>query len=140
MNLANVLFLPFQTRELFPEVLASADLALVSLLAGVGIGSLPSKTYSYLASGRAILAITDPGSELWQLIEDSQSGWCIKPGQPDELANTILNLVASPDLLQARGKNGREYVISHHSRQAAAQQFELLFQHIAAESTLKKGA
>jgi len=126
MGLSNVTFLPFQPRERLPEVLASADLALVSLLAGIGTGSLPSKTYTYLASGRAILAITDEGSELWRLIERSQGGRCIRSGEPNSLAASVLDLKENPKILEEMGWNGRQYVVAHHSRQSACEKFEML--------------
>jgi colanic acid biosynthesis glycosyl transferase WcaI len=125
-GLSNVTFLPFQPRERLPEVLATADLALVSLLSGVGGGSLPSKTYTYLASGRAILAITDEGSELWRLIEGSQGGRCIQPGKPDLLAAAVLECKRNPKMLGEMGANGRQYVVAHHSRQCACVKFEML--------------
>jgi colanic acid biosynthesis glycosyl transferase WcaI len=140
MNLSNVLFLPFQPRERLSEVFASANLALVSLSSGMGTDSLPSKTFSYLASGCPILAITDEGNDLWQLIHRSKSGWCITPGQPNALADAIDKLTYSPNVLLSFGKNGREYVIAHHSRQAAARQFEQLFQQIVFESVPKGSA
>jgi len=130
MNLLNVMFLPFQPCEYLPEVLATADLTLISLLSGVGVGSLQSKTFSYLAGGRAILAITDEGNDLWQLIERSESGRCILPGRPELLAEAIHELAGSPDVLKVLGKNGREYMVAHHSRRSASRQFEQLFQEI----------
>jgi colanic acid biosynthesis glycosyl transferase WcaI len=59
----NVRFLPFQPRDRLPEVLASADISLVTLRKGIGTGSLPSKTFSILASGRPAIASVDEQSE-----------------------------------------------------------------------------
>lgn len=127
MGLSNVIFLPFQLRERLPEVLATADLALVSLLSGIGAGSLPSKTYSCLASGRAILVVTDEGSDLWKLVQGFKAGKCIPPENPEALAAAILELKGNSAELDAMGRRGREYVVAHHSRQSACQQFERLF-------------
>lgn len=139
LNLPNVLFFPYQPSGNMPELLAIADLTLVSLVTGVGASSLPSKTISYLASGRPILAVTDEGNDLWKLVNSSQSGRCITPGRPDLLADIILELAESPDTLRVMGKNGRAYAIAHHSRQVAAQKFEGIFKQIATESTSNSG-
>ena len=56
MGLTNVRFLPFQPRPRLPEVLATADVSLVTLQHGIGSGSLPSKTFSIFASGRPLLS------------------------------------------------------------------------------------
>jgi len=44
-QLRNVQFLPFQSRDRLPEVLASAGVSLVILRRGIGRDSLPSKTF-----------------------------------------------------------------------------------------------
>ena len=46
------------------EVLASGDVHVVPLRAGLGNVSVPSKTYSILAAGRPVLAAIDPGTEV----------------------------------------------------------------------------
>lgn len=126
LGLTNVLFLPFQPRHRLPEVLATADLSLVSLQQGVGDGSLPSKTFPILASERPILAVVEPNHVLQQLVEESGSGLCVTPGDPLALAQAILSLAKSPDLCRQMGRRGRAYAQRHHSRQAAAKRFEAL--------------
>jgi colanic acid biosynthesis glycosyl transferase WcaI len=51
-SLNNFLFLPFQDFNLFPQVLASADISLVMLEKSAGQFSVPSKLLSILCSGR----------------------------------------------------------------------------------------
>ncbi len=128
MQLANVQFIPFQPREQLPEVLAAADLSLVSMQPGFGDRSLPSKTFSILASGRPFLAITDEGSQLWKLAYDSQAGRWLPPGDPEAIRKAVLELSQDPEARQRMGENGRKYALKHHSRQVAADRFEQLFQ------------
>ncbi len=127
LNLTSVRFIPFQPRERLPEVLASADVSLVSLRRGIGDGSLPSKTFPILASGRPILAAVDQGSGIWNLIQQSAAGVCVLPSDPEALSEAIARLVAEPDLRQQLGRQGRDYAVRHHSRQAAAKAFENIF-------------
>jgi colanic acid biosynthesis glycosyl transferase WcaI len=58
-SLTNVLFLPFQPQQSLPEVMACANVSLVPLRKGVEKGSLPSKLFTMLASGRPILACVE---------------------------------------------------------------------------------
>jgi len=88
----NVHIIPFQSRQRLPEVLASTDISLVILKKEIGNGSLPSKTFSILASGRPVLVSVDEGSETWNLIEKAEAGLCVPPENPVELANAILAL------------------------------------------------
>jgi len=77
LGLQNVKFIPFQTRERLPEVLATSDVSLVSLQGGIGNSSLPSKTFPILASGRPVLAVADKESGLWNLVQQSKGGMCV---------------------------------------------------------------
>ncbi len=126
-QLANVAFLPFQPRQRLAEVLASADVSMVILKRGVGADSLPSKTYSIMASGRPILASVDEGSETWKLIQRANAGLCIPPENPEEMAAAILALKQDQELRKRLGANGRTWAEQHHSPASAAEQFEHIF-------------
>jgi colanic acid biosynthesis glycosyl transferase WcaI len=125
-KLSNVQFLPFQARSRLPEVLGSADVSLIVLRKGMGMGSLPSKTFSILASGRPIIASVDEQSETWDLIQRAQAGLCIEPENPGELIKAILILKNDPNLRERFGKNGRNWAEERHSPQSATFQFEEL--------------
>jgi colanic acid biosynthesis glycosyl transferase WcaI len=124
LGLTNVLFIPFQPRERLPQVLASCDIALISLKHGIGQDSLPSKTYPILASGRPVVAAVDKDCGLWTLVKKEGAGLCVEPENPAELAKAIQALQASPELRAEMAQRGREYVVCHHSRQTAASDFE----------------
>lgn len=125
-DLTNVIFLPFQPRARLPEVLASADVSLVTLQRGIGSGSLPSKTFSILASGRPVLASVDEDCETWKLIAQADAGLCIPPETPACLAEAILTLRQDDASRERYGRNGRLWAALHHSPPAAAAQFEQL--------------
>ncbi|MEY2400775.1 MAG: colanic acid biosynthesis glycosyl transferase WcaI [Ilumatobacteraceae bacterium] len=82
-GLANVRFTGFQPADRLPEVLATGDIHLVPLKAGLGRVSVPSKTYSILAAGRPGLAAIDPGTEVPRILAESGGGVCVPP---DDLA------------------------------------------------------
>jgi colanic acid biosynthesis glycosyl transferase WcaI len=125
-KLNNVQFVPFQPREELPMVLASADISLVVLRRGIGLASLPSKTFSIMASGRPILASVDEESETYKLINLANAGLCIQPEDPSTLAETIVALKRDKALCERLGSNGRAWTEQHHSPQFAAEQFENL--------------
>jgi colanic acid biosynthesis glycosyl transferase WcaI len=125
-HLGNVKFLPFQPRSRLPEVLATADVSLITLKKGIATASLPSKTFSILASGRPLLASVDEGSDTWELVQRSQAGICVAPDDPAALATAIGDLKNNPSLGKRLGKKGREYALINHSPEAAAKKFEQL--------------
>jgi colanic acid biosynthesis glycosyl transferase WcaI len=137
-QLTNVRFIPFQPRELLPEVLASADVSLVLLKKGIGFSSLPSKILSIFASNRPIIASVDEDCETWDLIKKANAGICIPPEKPFELVNAILTLKQNGELSQQMGNNGRNWAMRNHSPQVAAEVFERLFYSISTIGELNK--
>ena len=125
-QLKNVKFIPYQPRERLPEVLASADISLVSLKRGIGVCSLPSKTYSILASGRPIIACIDECSETWNLVQRAKAGLCIPPENPPALVEALLKIKQDREGREQMGRNGRVWAEQHHSPQAGAKNIEAL--------------
>jgi colanic acid biosynthesis glycosyl transferase WcaI len=123
-HLKNVKFIPFQPRQRISEVLASADVSLVSLQRGIGLGSVPSKTLSILASGRPMIACIDEGSEAWNLIKRAEAGLVVPPENPSALVEAILTLKNDPELCKRMGLNGRSWAENNHSPQTGAKRIE----------------
>lgn len=128
LRLENVRFFPLQPMEEFPDVLASADVSLVTLKKEFSYESVPSKVYSILASGRPMIASASPGTEIASLVEKSGAGICVDPGSPAALAQAILSLRDDENLRELMGKRGREFVVRHYSRQAVSTKFHVLLQ------------
>ncbi len=123
-QLNQVIFIPYQPRERMNEILASADIGLVSLKKGLGFGALPSKIYSILASGKPVIACVDEGSDTWDLVQRADAGLCVPPENPQALADAILQITSSGIRQIKMGENGRQYAIANHSPEYAAEAFE----------------
>ena len=132
-GLGNVYFIPFQEHEIFPWALASADVSLLMLKRGMGTDSVPSKCYSIMASGRPIIASVDEGSDTWKVIQRAGCGLCLEPENPRALADAILDLFRDEAYRARLAALGRAYVIQHHSKLAAAQEFRNLFRSLLGE-------
>jgi len=125
-RLGNVQFIPFQPRHDVPDIYAAADVSLVTLRKGIALESVPSKAYTIMASGRPVIAAVDPGSDTWMLVEQAQCGLCVEPEDSQALAAAIRSLYADPTLRERQGRNGREHVVQHYTRQAVARQYHEL--------------
>ncbi len=126
-GLANVRFSDYQPRERVPEVLASADIHVVPLRAGLGRVSVPSKTYSILAAGRPVVACVDPGTEVPRILAASGGGVALPPDDPAALVAALRALVADPGTCRDMGRKGRTWVESHVSPRAVARAWLDLF-------------
>lgn len=124
---SNVHFVDYQPIERLGEVLASADIHIVPLRAGLAIVSVPSKVYSILAAGRPILAAIDVDSEIPRILATSGAGITVPPGDAAKFISTVRWLVDDPGLRVEMGKKGRRWVEQHVSATAVASAYEALF-------------
>jgi len=115
-GLGNILFLPFQPRQVFAEMLAAADVSLVTLNQSSSLTSLPSKIFNIMASARPVLAVTPSESEIAQLIKKAECGVIVPPEHPELLAEMILELKQQDKRLTKMGQNGRAQLETKFSR------------------------
>jgi colanic acid biosynthesis glycosyl transferase WcaI len=123
-QLANVTFLPYQPREVFVEMLAAADLSLVTLNDGAALSSLPSKIFNVMASARPILAVAPPESEIAHIVREAGCGWIIPPGSPVELAAKIVQSLEQEPALLELGQKGRIHLEKYYSRKSCVDAYE----------------
>lgn len=126
-GLSNVVFVDTQPIQRLPEVLGAADIHLVPLKKGLSKSSVPSKTFSILAAGRAFVASVDPGTEIAQVAERSGAGLPVPPEDPEAFTKAIRRLLDEPDETRAMGERGRAFVEGWASPRAVADAYEELF-------------
>ena len=90
-NIKNVTFLPYQDASVLPFSFAAADFSIVSLGTGAEGLSVPSKTFYSLAAGAAIIAISEKGSEIEQLISKNNCGISIEPNKVNLMKEFLIN-------------------------------------------------
>lgn len=129
-GLEQVIFLPFQPRSSIPEMFAAADLGLVTLNANSSPYSMPSKVFNVMASGRPVMAITPPESEVALLLETAQCG--INVGNPQMFAQKILEIKGDPRLMNRWGENGRSFLVEYFSKKKCLDLYESVLQKAAA--------
>lgn len=104
-NIKNVTFLPYQDASVLPFSFAAADFSIVSLGTGAEGLSVPSKTFYSLAAGAAIIAISEKGSEIEQLISKNNCGVSIEPNKVNLMKDFLIN--TSELDLEKKKKNAR---------------------------------
>ncbi|MFP5486762.1 MAG: glycosyltransferase family 4 protein [Acidimicrobiia bacterium] len=125
-GLANVRFVGYQPVERLGEVLATGDVHVVPLRTGLGDVSVPSKTYSSLASGRPVVASIDPGTEIPRLLDAAGAGVAVPPDDPDAFTQAVRDLVDDPRHRDSLGANGRQWVVDHASPGAVGDAYDRL--------------
>jgi colanic acid biosynthesis glycosyl transferase WcaI len=115
VGLSNIRFSGYQPADRVPEVLATADIHVVPLRAGLGAVSVPSKTYSILAAGRPVVAAIDAGTEVTRILAESGAGVSVAPDDPIAFADALRAMVNSGSAATEAGARGRLWVESHVS-------------------------
>ena len=131
-KLRNVRFLPFQPRDRFAEMLAAADVSLVTLNRRSSSFSLPNKIFNIMASGRPILAVTPEESEVADLVRETACGVIVAPEQHEQLRIAIIELTRSSERLAVMGRNGRQALASRFDRATCVAQFAEIIGRVAA--------
>lgn len=120
-GLSNVLFLRYLPWEAVPESLACADIALVMQDGASAHLSLPSKLYSFLAVGAAILAVTPKGSDLERLLAERELGRAVEGGDTAKLCRVLGEMVTDQESLTRYRKNARNVAVSSFSCSVVAE-------------------
>ena len=131
-DLTNVRFAGYQPFERLPEVLATGDVHVVPLKAGLGRVSVPSKTYSILAAGRPVLAAIDADTEVPRILDASGAGVAVAPDDPVAFVAALRDLLDDAAQLADMGRNGRAWVEQAASPTAVAIAYEQLFSEASA--------
>lgn len=122
-DVPNIRFSGYQPRERVGEVLASGDIHVVPLRAGLGAVSVPSKTYSILAAARPVVAAIDAGTEVTRILSASGAGVAVPPDSPGEFIDALRAMVSSLQSAREMGAHGREWVETHVSPAAVANSY-----------------
>lgn len=133
---ANTRMLPLQPLERLNALLNAADIHLLPQIAGVFDLVMPSKLTGMMASGHAILATAEVGTELHRLLQGR--GVVTPPGDVDAFASALLQLANDPQLRERLGETARHYAVIYLDRAKILSEFEnALLQATAAKASGK---
>jgi len=125
-DLDNVRLGSYVPVERLSELLATGDIHVVPLRAGLARVSMPSKTYSILAAGRPVLASIDPGTEIPRILAESGGGVAVGPDDQQAFNEALDALLADEEAAKAMGQAGRRWVMRAASPEAVATAYERL--------------
>ncbi|MFH1074318.1 MAG: glycosyltransferase family 4 protein [Candidatus Firestonebacteria bacterium] len=122
-RLNNVAFLKSFKKKEMPLVLSGADAAVIPLKnIKLFEKALPSKMFEIMSMG--IPVILGVKGEAAELIKEGDCGINIAPEDENSMEKAVLELYNSKELRERFGKNGREYVNLHFSREKIINRFE----------------
>lgn len=121
-GLRNCRFMNLQPANRLNELLNLADIHVLPQRADAADLVMPSKLTGMFASGRAVIAMANAGTELHDVV--SRRGVLVSPGDPVALAGAIGALAADAPQRMYLGRAGRAFAEAMLSREAVLREFE----------------
>ncbi len=122
-KLTNSITLPYQPFDKLNESLNACDSSLVTIADGIEGISFPSKLYTSLAVGKPIVGLSEPWSELREIIERNECGVWAELGDARGLADRIRELIADPARAERMGARARQVFERGYTRQICAAKY-----------------
>jgi glycosyltransferase involved in cell wall biosynthesis len=123
LGLEHVRFAGRVARDRIPDLIASADITVMSLRdVPLFQDAVPTKLLEYMAAAKPVVAAA--GGQVAEVMRQSGAGIACPPEDPAAMAEAIRTLVADTERARAMGLEGRRYVEQHLSRRAFVAQLE----------------
>lgn len=123
-ELTNVILLDPQPRENQTAFLNACDVGFVSLVDKMFGVAMPSRTYNFLAAGKPILALTEKGSEIERVILESEVGWTVQTGNPEELLKKIKEIYENKNSIKDFSERARKAALLNHNENLSVEKYK----------------
>lgn len=109
-GLKNISFYDLQAYDLVPNVYSMGNASFITCPKNMGKNAMPSKTWSIMSAGTAVLASFDSDSDMNRILKESNAGLLAEANDPEALADNILYLFNNQEICSSMGKNARKYI------------------------------
>lgn len=121
LHLTNVKFFPLQPYDKVSYVYSLGDVGIVSCKKGIGKGAMPSKTWSIMSAGTAVVANYDTDTDLQEIITKNRVGLFSEADSVTDLAAAIRHLYDNRELCEEYGRNAREFIENNLTKEIGTQ-------------------
>lgn len=130
-GLKNIIFQPYQRREILSQTLAVADVHWLSLRPEFDGLLLPSKFYGIAAAGRPIVVIGSRNGELARIVEQAGCGFAVEVDDDVKLARLLAAMADEPEACHEMGERARTLVEARYGKEEAFRRWRQLLVSIA---------
>lgn len=122
-NLKNVSIFDFLHGQDFQDALNISDCFIVSLADGLTGLAVPSKTYSYMMSGKPVIAIIGKESDIAKDLKENNAGYSMEVGESTKLVTAIKELFDDSDKREYMGRNCRNVFLEKYTKDQCTEQY-----------------
>lgn len=122
-GISNIIISEYQYDSSYLDVLSGADLFISTLsprIKGLGV---PSKTYSYLAASKPIIAIMEKGTEIGDLVENENLGIRVGSMEVGKVIEFIKDISLDTIKLKAIEDKVKKVFLERYERQKVTDEF-----------------
>ena len=130
-KISNLVQLPLQPSHLYPYLLASSDITLVTMEASAGAYCVPSKIWSAFCAQKPSIVAAHKNNLCSRITETVSAGLVIPPGSTEACITAIRKLKQNHHLRANMGINARRYAERHFPISKIADSFETILQQIS---------
>lgn len=112
-DVSNVLLFPWQDEDIYPHSIACGDIAIVTEEKATEGLMLPSRVFSMMACGEAIIGICGENDDLYDIVVDNDVGFCVE--EISELIESIMTLYNDKEKLKKMQQRARKLVEDEYS-------------------------
>ena len=109
------------------KTMKEAQVALVTMSEGSEEVVMPSKTYSAMMAGQAILAIAPEQSDLVDLIKETDCGWWVNPNDVDGLRRVFSIIASESQILKVKRENAYRAAHEQFGQESLSKEWAKLF-------------
>ncbi len=125
LKLTNVLLPGVIPKSEMATLLGASDVCMATLMnVPMFKTTYPNKVFDYMAAGRPTILGID--GVIREVIEQSNGGVFVPPGDPQQFAKAVCKLKDNPTTCQEMGSYARKFVKEHFNRKEHAQSFHAL--------------
>lgn len=111
-NLTNIRLVDRVPKKEYVQILAAADVGLISLNEQFTIPNFPSKVLTYFGLKKPVLASLDLSTDFGQMLDETKSGLWSKAGDIDAFKENLLWIYNNRQQAVEMGLNGHNYMKS----------------------------
>ena len=130
LGVKNIAFFPLQPYDLVSHVYSLGNASIVTCKNGLGKSAMPSKTWSIMSAGTAVIANFDADTDLERIINKNHLGVFTESNDHIALKDAILRLYWDEKETKMLGINGRKYIINNLTRLIQTNKYKETFREL----------
>jgi glycosyltransferase involved in cell wall biosynthesis len=133
LALDNLRLFDYQCFEVFPDVMASADVLLSIIEREAGAFSVPSKVLTYMCASRPLLLSVPPNNLAARIVTRNRAGVVVEPADTNGFLRAARELIEKPEYAAAFARQARQYAMATFQIGRVADRFEAVLREALGE-------